>query len=386
MLVVKRTIFCITFLCSLTLSHWSVAQSKNITLNVPSKLTKQPLSVLVTLPANYEKESTKHYPVLYTTASNRRLPIITQQVDWMSHVSFGPIVPMIIVRLPYIEHPNEIQDKNTQASGLNTPLTIDILTQEILPLINKSYRIQPFSILEGYSTNANLPLNILAQAPTLFNAYISINPAWVLDKNQLLEKLKTRLLAGELTHRSLYISLGDFSQNNEAFFKFKQAVANSNSGLDVTLDDQRHINYYTAPMSLLPKALEAIFSDTHPKDFKLFASGGIKAVDKYYSQLALKYGYSLSPINTLHDLSDYYAEHKNPKAQIDTLTHILSLKPDNIFYHIMLANALFENQQLKKYQQMIEHAKQLAASTNNQEALDHINNIINRNKLTLSKR
>lgn len=380
MLVVKRTILFITLLCSLTLSVWSVAQPKTVTLNVPSQLTEQPLSVLITLPTNYENDPSKHYPVLYTTASHRRLSVITQQVDWMSHVSFGPLVPMIIVQLPYIKHPNEIQDKNAQASGLNTALTVDILMQEILPLIKKTYRVQPFSILEGYSTNANLPLHVLAQSPTLFNAYISINPAWVLDKNQLLEKLKKQLLMGKLTHRSLYISLGNFSQNNEAFFKFKQIVADSNSALDVTLDDQRHINYYTAPMSLLPKALEGVFSDMHPKNFEQFSRGGINAVNHYYNQLTLKYGYSLSPINTFHDLSSYYAEQDNPTAQIDTLRHILSLKPDHIFYHIMLANALFDNQQIKQYQQMIERAKKLSLSAKNQEALDHINHIIHRNK------
>jgi len=381
MFAVKPTLFLIITLSSIILCNLSLAQEQTITLKVTSKLTKQSLNVLVTLPTDYEKESSKRYPVLYTTASERRLPIITRQVDWMSHVSFGPLVPMIVVRLPYIQNPNEVQNKNTQASGLNTALTIDVLTQDIFPLINRNYRVQPFRILEGYSTNANLPLNILAQSPNLFNAYISINPAWVLDKSQLLEKLESQLSTGQLTHRCLYVSLGNFSQNKEDFFRFKKLVTDTNSGLAVTLDEQRHINYYTAPMSLLPKALEGIFSDMHPQNMEQFERGGVKAVNKYYDQLALKYGYSLSPTNTLLELSDYYSERNNATAQINTLKHILSLKPDHIFYHITLANALLKNKQREKYQRVLDRAKELALFSKNQEALTHINNIINRNKL-----
>ena len=101
---------------------------------------------------------------------------------------------MIIVALPDITLTNEVQHKNALASGENTPLTIKVLQKEILPYIEREFKTQPFRIIEGFSTSANLPLGILAQAPALFNAYISISPALILDKSELLAPNKMALL------------------------------------------------------------------------------------------------------------------------------------------------------------------------------------------------
>lgn len=379
MFSVKQIPQLMVIIIALNMSQY-VSASQVETLTIDTNQTSQPLTVTVTLPNNYRQDNPQRYPVFYTTASNRRLSVITQQLDWMSHVSFGPIPEMIIVQLPYIEAPNQIQDKNARATGLNTKLTIKIYKQHILPLITKTYKTHPFSIIEGYSTNANLPLNILAESPELFNAYVSINPAWGLDKNNLLEKLEKQLHHGKLRHRSLYLSLGSFVQNNQAYNQFSQLVTHQKSGLAISLDDQRHINYYTAPISLLPKALEGIYADTHLTDFEPFAQGGISAVNQYYEKLALKYGYELSPINAFHDLSDYYGQHDDANRQIAMLRHILTLKPDNIFYHIMLSNALLNNKQLNQYKQMINKAKQMAIAIKNNEAIVHINHIIKRNQ------
>ena len=345
-------------------------------INIKSQFTKQPLSVSITLPANFKDNDDQRYIALYTTAGDRRLKSMIEQVDWMSHVSFGPIPPLIIVQLPYIAAPNEQQGKDVQASGLNTKLTIKILEREILPQIRERYPLLPFSILEGYSTNANLPLNILADAPYLFNAYISINPAWVLDKSNLMDRLKQQLTSDQLTFRSAYISLGSFIQNSSKFEELSAFSHQTKSQLMLNLDNQSHINYYTAPMALLPKALEQVFADRNPKNLSLMAKESVPAVNRYYKSLERKYGYALSPINTLHDLSDYYGRHGQLTSQIEILEYILTLKPDNIYYRTILANVHLENNQPARYKKVINKALMLAQSQNNQEAIDYIQRII----------
>ena len=348
-------------------------------VDIKSQFTKQPLSVSITLPANFKDNDGQRYIALYTTAGDRRLKSMIEQIDWMSHVSFGPIPPLIIVQLPYIAAPDEQQGKDVQASGLNTKLTIKILEREILPQIKHRYPLLPFSILEGYSTNANLPLSILADAPHLFNAYISINPAWVLDKSNLMARLKQQLTSDQLKFRSAYISLGSFIQNSNAFKELSAFNHQTKSQLILDLDNQSHINYYTAPMTLLPKALEQVFADRNPKDLSLMAKEGIPAVNRYYKSLERKYGYALSPVNTLHDLSDYYGQHHQLASQIEILEYILTLKPDNIYYRTILANVHLENNQPALYKKVISKALMLAQSQSNQEAIDYIQQIIDRN-------
>ncbi|MGB0835671.1 MAG: alpha/beta hydrolase-fold protein [Psychrobium sp.] len=366
-----------TLVLSLLLASHATAEHQLIQHKITSKFSKQTVELHVHLPQDYDDK--QQYIPLYTTAGDRRLKSMLEQIDWMSHVSFGPIPKMIVIQLPYIPAPNEVPMKDVQASGNNTEITIDVLEQEVLPLIKKHYSILPFRILEGYSTNANLPLNIMADAPQLFNAYISINPAWVLDKNNLMARLKNQLTSDQLKYRSAYVSLGSFHQNSAAFSEFKHLSEQVNTKLSLVLDKQNDINYYTAPMMLFPKALELVFSDRNPKDLSSLAKGGIAAVDNYYQKLAKKYGYSLSPINTLHDLSDYYGQHKQPKKQVQTLKHILKLKPDNVFYRIMLANVFFDNKQQAQYQHYIDEALALAKAANNDEAIEYIQHIISEN-------
>lgn len=376
-LTVTKTLIFFILLSVTTLVHAN--QQITHQIDIKSQFTKQPLSVSITLPTNFKDNDDQRYIALYTTASDRRLKSMVEQINWMSHVSFGPIPPLIVVQLPYIAAPNEQQGKDVQASGLNTKLTIKILEREILPQIAQRYPLLPFSILEGYSTNANLPLNILADAPHLFNAYISINPAWVLDKSNLMARMKQQLTSDQLKFRSAYISLGNFAQNHSAFEELSTFSHQTNSKLALHLDNQSDINYYTAPMSLLPKALEQVFADRNPKDLSSLAKGGILAVNRYYKQLAKKYGYALSPVNTLHDLSDYYGQHNQSAAQIETLEHILKLKPDNIYYRTILANVHLENSQNALYKKVITHALSLAQTQKNQEAIDYIQRIIDRN-------
>lgn len=364
----------------LGMSTFSLANEQIIHhVDIKSQFTKQPLSISITLPTNFKENDDQRYVALYTTAGDRRLKSMVEQINWMSHVSFGPIPPLIIVQLPYIAAPDEQQGKDVQASGLNTKLTIKILEREILPQIAQRYPLLPFSILEGYSTNANLPLNILADAPHLFNAYISINPAWGLDKSNLMARIKRQLTSDQLKFRSAYISLGSFSQNHSAFEELLTFTHQTNSKLALHLDNQSDINYYTAPMSLLPKALEQVFADRNPKDLSSLAKGGIFAVNQYYKALTKKYGYALSPINTLHDLSDYYGQHDQLTSQVEILEYILKLKPDNIYYRTILANVHLKNNQSASYKKVITNALNLAKAQNNQEAIDYIQRIIDRN-------
>ncbi|WP_435275508.1 hypothetical protein ACMAZF_00245 [Psychrobium sp. nBUS_13] len=376
-LTVTKTLIFFILLGVTTLAHAN--QQITHQIDIKSQFTKQPLSVSITLPTNFKDNDDQRYIALYTTASDRRLKSMVEQINWMSHVSFGPIPPLIVVQLPYIASPNEQQGKDVQASGLNTKLTIKILEREILPQIKQRYPLLPFSILEGYSTNANLPLNILADAPHLFNAYISINPAWVLDKSNLMARIKQQLTSDQLKFRSAYISLGNFSQNHSAFEELSTFSHQTHSKLALHLDNQSDINYYTAPMALLPKALEQVFADRNPKDLSLMAKEGVPAVNRYYKSLERKYGYALSPVNTLHDLSDYYGQHNQAAAQIETLEHILKLKPDNIYYRTILANVHLENSHPALYKKVITHALSLAQTQKNQEATDYIQRIIDRN-------
>ena len=73
-----------------SLSFNALANSKYdfVDIDIDSKITKQKLSVKVSLPLGYENTPDKHYPVFITTAGGSRIDSLRSQVKWLSHVDF----------------------------------------------------------------------------------------------------------------------------------------------------------------------------------------------------------------------------------------------------------------------------------------------------------
>ncbi|MEW6984275.1 alpha/beta hydrolase-fold protein [Colwelliaceae bacterium 6471] len=330
------------------------------TIEIKSTIAAQQLNFKVILPQGYDTQSEKKYPVLVTETDQGRLALIQQQLDWLSHVDFGPIPKMIIVSMPNIKTSKKIKQKNAEASGEDTPLIIKVLKHELLPYIDQEFNTQPFRIIESYSTFANLPLGILALKPELFNAYISISPALVLDKSGLLEQLKTRLKADPLAYKNLYASLGDMAQNKPRFAELEQLLSAEKTQLSWTLADLSGVNYYTTATTVLPQALEKLFADRQPKDISQFMETGVKGVEDYFKQLQQKYGFEVSPISTLHDLGQMQLDHQQYRAALSTFQRITTLKPSSIYYLTLLAKAQHKNQQTDLASATLERALTLA--------------------------
>lgn len=366
----------ILLLISLTICHYSMASESSEErvrhIQINSAIAAQQLKFSVILPPGYDPNDKQRYPVFYTQADSIRMKLIQRQIDWLSHLDFGPVPQMLIITLPYIELPNQTQHKDAAASGLATPLTIKVLEQELLPYIDAQFKTQPFRIVEGYSTQGNLPLGVLALKPDLFNAYISISPALVLDKSGLLKQLNSSLSKHNLAHRTLFASLGNFEQNRPLFTQLEEMLTSSTSGITSQLLDLSQVNYYTTPVTALPQALEQLFKDRHPKDIEQFRKQGMSAVSHYFKQLKAKYGYSMSPLTTLLDLGQLQLEHNENKAALKTLEHVVKLKPNSIYYLTLLAQAQRNNQQITAAKHTLDSALALAKATKIQGEINYV--------------
>lgn len=368
-----KTILLLLFItCSPLTLAFDASDTRVKDMVLSSAIATQQLKFTVILPEGYDPKDKQRYPVFYTQTDSRRMKLIAQQIDWLSHLDFGPIPQMIIVTLPYVELPQENQHKDAVASGMATPLTISVLKKELLPYIDNHFKTQPFRIIEGYSTQANLPLGILATQPQLFNAYISISPALELDKSGLLNALEHNLPKHNVRYRSVFASLGSFTNNKPLFDQLSKTLAKAQPALNSQLVDFSHINYYTTPVTALPQALEALFKDRSPQDIQKFSQQGYSAVLQYFKQLKNKYGYMMSPVTTLVDLAQYQLAQGSNHQAMQTLTHVVKLKPDSIYYLTLLASAQQKTQQKTAAKQSLDTALQLAIKTKNPGEIDYV--------------
>lgn len=365
--MIYRLLLSLTLLLSVQLANAqdTAADTRTNTVSIQSALTKQTLQLTVILPSGYDATNKQRYPVIFSNSDSRRMALMQKQLDWLSHIDFGPIPKLIIVGLPNIGDLNSPQHKDAAASGKDTALAIKVLQQEILPYVDKHFKTQPFRIIEGYSTDANLALGVLASAPQLFNAYVSVNPALVLDKTDLVTRLQTFLASSKVSNKQLslyvYVTLGDFVQNKPLFNTLRKSANKKNTHFV----DLSASNYYTAAVTALPLALEGLFADRQPKDIKQFLAGGSQSVAKYFAALQRKYGYSVSSASTMLDLSQMQIQKNQFSAAVSSMQQAVLSKPDSLYYLSRLANSQQQNKKISAAKDTLNTALNIAKKNDN---------------------
>ncbi|MBM7074199.1 hypothetical protein JQC92_19570 [Shewanella sp. 202IG2-18] len=330
-------------------------------------------TVKVFLPEAYN-ESKSTYPVLYTTAGTRRLNMMAPMLDWLTHVDWSPIPQLIIVTVPTINEGIEMF-KDDGASGKFDKATTQWLGETLIPFINDKYRTQPFRILEGFSSYGNFPLYVYQHQPELFQSYISLSPALVLNKNKLVASFKTTKNESNYKHKSLYVSLGSFEENAPLFQNLKSHLQTRQQERSLTFIDNHDEFYLQPPVTSLTQALTALFSDRTPSQSQLadlYKQHGVNAIDDYFQSLSKKYGARVSSAAAIETLAAHFTDQKN-KHSIQLLKLLIERKPDNIYYKVRLADAFQSFSMQPEAKAMLKTAIKQAKSQKNEEAIAYLN-------------
>jgi predicted alpha/beta superfamily hydrolase len=172
----------------------------------------------VGLPASYQKESTKRYPVIYVTDGYwdfEKLSVIR------GSLVFDKVSPeYIVVGLGYVgENLNYGELRNWELSpvqrGNNTQTGhaadfLKTIETEIIPFIEKEYRADPGQrVLGGASLGGLFTLYAMYTKPDLFGGYIAVTPAVVVNNDWLLEYEDKFVKAGGQLKGRLFVSVGE---------------------------------------------------------------------------------------------------------------------------------------------------------------------------------
>lgn len=364
------TLFILSLACLLnSLAHAQEQQSKGVKTikhQFQSKAAKQTISFDVILPWGYDKN--QKYPVLYTTSGGSRIDMLTYQTDWLSHVEMGPMPAMIIVQLPYLDVESTLHPKDVSASGVANPLNLNVLKNELIPFIDKSYLTYDYKVLEGYSSNGNFVLYAFEQSPTLFNGFIASSPALELDKSGLVERLSKLKYLEQYQDRFFYLSLGSFVNNAPLFENIKANL--SQQAFHARFANYSQYNFLSVASLSLTDAMEHLFADKSP-DIAQFANDGRQSVIDYFKKLSQKYQQTLSPNPSLIDLSFYYVEHKQGEKAVLTMQYLVNAHPENTFYLSRLAKVYEQLGETEKSRLTLQQGITLATKLNNEDALTY---------------
>lgn len=153
--------------------------------SVPDPVSGRNYEVFVSLPASYEAEPNRRYPVLYVTDADYAFPIIRQIARRVN--LDGPVIEeFILVGLSYAVGEGGMSSRTRDY----TPVRINdrtgggvayqaYLKTQALPFIEDRFRADPERrILLGHSYGGLLGAQILFSEPELFDGYILGSPSF----------------------------------------------------------------------------------------------------------------------------------------------------------------------------------------------------------------
>lgn len=270
---------------------------------------ERPLKVF--LPKNYD--TSKKYPVIYTLDGQNLFHLVIQNISILQDTSYDDnnIIPECIVVA--IDNTNRMRDLIPNM-GLESDIPLgnfvkssqtfyNIINQEIVPYINKSYSVSGFNVIIGHSDAGHFVTQLFLKDDNNFKGVIALS---VNDfKNYFQENLPSKL--NENNSKIFFIGYGnkDDEFNLLGNYLENQKIQNENF-----MVKQYNADHMQLPFTSLFDAVKFMFADfksydkliekTYNKDFNYQAFK-----ESYINNIAEKYG-----IKTDIDYDIYYLLNK----------------------------------------------------------------------------
>ena len=226
---------------AVVLQPWGIALAQQTTrVSLPnteyreftSQATRRPYSVFVALPESYKADTARRYPVVYVTDAHVSFPLATQIYRLMR---LSDDVPELIIVgidgtnpetwaaarfLDLTPTRNEAREAEVSTS-LGQPVRSGdaagfsrVLTTELLPDIEKRYRVTDDRTLVGHSLGGLFGTYMLFHAPNTFRRMILISPALYWDDTVTFRHEEKYAAASRVLRAQLFIAAGSLESTS----------------------------------------------------------------------------------------------------------------------------------------------------------------------------
>ena len=262
--------------------------SQKTTESFTSKKLGTTREITVGLPSTYELNPTKKYPLLILLDGEYLFDPFYGALDYGTYWDDLPetIVIGINQRNSRMED-CRFNNDNGLPSGKGADF-FEFIGGELLPYIEKKYRIAPFKIIAGHDTTAGFLNFFLYKDNPLFDAYISLSPEFAPEmKSRIPEKIAQAKKAIFYYQSS---ADGDIRQLREPI---KNLDANlktiTNSNIDYKYDEFQNASHYSLVLYSIPSALYQIFDSYKPISSSEFTEKIVTLQSGYVDYLTNKY-------------------------------------------------------------------------------------------------
>lgn len=253
-------------------------------MQINSSVLKKKVQLQVYLPQDYQK-SAKKYPVLYLLDGQRFYYYGIYLLKSFTQFELTPEFIIVGINTPY---PQRFGWFSRHASKFS-----NFLEQEVIQFIDQQYRTSQERLLFGWEYGGGFAIEVLAQKPSLFNAYLAASPFPLTSRLKALQK---QLAIPKKHHTCLYFSVGaNESTVYQGVNQLRQLLAKKTAKniawhyqkltSEVHRSTPHHVLYHGI------KAYYKTFEDIKFEHLKAYeAAGGLDYVEKYYQQRGKQYG------------------------------------------------------------------------------------------------
>jgi len=270
-----------------------------------SRVLGQERTLLVRLPRGYET-GTRRYPVLFLLDAEWHFNIAAADVELLSECSYAtphPIPELIVVGVVNT-------DRNRDFTPTNRPVFRNMrfptsggaaafrrfLVEELLPVIDRTYRTHPYRILAGWSLGGLFAVDTLLGDTPVFDSYLAISPSLWWDDDWILKQLgPTAEGPGPGKRKRLTVTLGAAEKGSmvegstRAFLnRLADHPLEGATVEEVPIEGLGH-NY--SPKMAYFLGLATLFDDWILPPEVL--EQGLEAVDAYYASLTDRYHFEV---------------------------------------------------------------------------------------------
>ncbi len=320
-------------------------------------------SVLVRVPPNYDG-GTEKFPVVYMLDGHgsylSMMPGIIESQSW------GKQIPeMILVSIQNTVRTRDLTptvDKNKKFVTGGADKFLQFIETEVIPLVEKNYRTQPYRIFAGHSYGGLMVVHSFLTRPDLFNAYIAVSPYLHWDNNLPVRRAEEVFKQKKDWKKTMFLALGDEPEYVSAFNSFNELL-DKTKPQNFDYEFQRYPDEIHTSIALrgYNAGLRKIYAGWYPPQMNSPA-----ALEAYYKKLSDKFGYQIKmPDDAFHQMAVRFGKENKLNEAIIFFKRSIELFPNNLITYGILGETYEKNGQLKEAKDIFEKGYKLSVEQSN---------------------
>ena len=310
-------------------------------------------TILVRVPAAYAGRDEK-FPVVYMldahAPQNAMMSGIVEQQAW------GGMMPeMIIVGIQNTNRtrdltPTKLADRAGSGGG---DKFLDFLEKEVIPLVEKNYRTQPFRVFAGHSLGGLTAVYAALERPDLFNAYIAASPVLHWDNDFVIRRAEELFKQNRDWKKTMFIGLGNEPDYTKGFNAFQALLKRAKpKNFEYEFQEYPKENHGSVVLPVYYAGLRKVFEGWTPP-----VAGSFADLENHYRRLSERFGYEIKVPEALMNQIGYQHLRANRLDEaLSAFRKNVENYPNSANVYDSLAEALEKTGQLKQAAENYEKA------------------------------